>query len=236
MRSIWMKIFTLLFLFLALSLSESRGQHTGSIPSLSGGKSIVPFEGGSPNKMAQLGACKELKIASFSELKEVNNPAFVLLNNTYGTDAEKVYRKTSVYDNAVLLNTAAAAASIGADLSSAVILKPYYSEKSSSNTSSKRLPFGYYFKGFKGIPKPPPGSRASKGDRYRDQGSVEVKTDEKGDTHFDVDLYNPESDYYAEHLEEILFNEAYKRPTHPGDVIKKLFEDRKLKTGVTCKN
>lgn len=234
-----MKLFSLLFLILVFGVlypSNPRGQHTGSISGLRTGQNVTPFDGGSPNKLAQLEACKELKIVSFSELKQVNNPAFVLLNNSYGKDAEKVYRKTSIYDNAVLLNTAAAASSIGADLSSAVILKPYYSEKSSLNTSFQRLPFGYYFAGFTGIPIPPPGGRASKGDRYRDQGSVEVKTDENGDTHFDVDLYNPESDYYAEHLEELLFNEAYIRPTHPGDVIKKLFEDRKLKTGVTCKN
>lgn len=226
-----MKSFAIGFLVLGfLYPSESRAQYSGII---SGLKS---FDGGSPNKFAQLGDCRELKLVPFSELKRVNNAAFILLKNTYGNDAEKVYSKTPVYDNAVLLNTAAAAASIGADFSSAVILKPYYSEKSSANTGFRRLPFGYYFARFTGIPKPPPGGPTSPGDRYRDRGSVEVKTDENGDTHFDVDLYNPESDHYTEHLAEVLFNEMYGRPTHPGDVAKMLYEDRKLKTGVSCKN
>jgi hypothetical protein len=157
------------------------------------------------------------------------------MKNTYGDDAERVYIETPVYTNAVLLNTAAAAASIGADFSSAVILKPYSSEKSSVNTGFEVLPFGYYFKGFTGIPNSPSG-RNSMPVRFRDVGAVEVKTDENGDTHFDVDLYNPESDYYVEHLAEVLFNEAHRRPTHPGDVIKQLYKDRKLRTGVSCRN
>ena len=230
-----MRSFVLVLLFLTLGVvysSESSAQQTAKIPGLNG----TSFDGGSPNKMAQLAECKELRLVPFSELKQVNNAAFVLLKNTHGNDVEKAYNKASIYDNAVLLNTAAAASSIWADFSKAVILKPYYSDKRSVNTNFERLPFGYYFKGFTGIPKPPPGGRKAEGDRYRDQGSVEVKTDENGDTHFDVDLYNPNSDYYAEHWEEVLFNEAFRRPTHPGDVIKKLFEDRKLKTGVSCKN
>jgi hypothetical protein len=186
--------------------------------------------------MTQLADCKELKLVPFSELREVNKAAFALLKNTHNNNAEKIYNKTDIYHNAVLLNTAAAAGSIGADFSSAVILKPYYSEKRSVNTSFERLPFGYYFKGFTGIPVPPASGRGSMADRYRDQGSVEVKTDENGDTHFDVDLYSPTSDYYAEHLQEVLFNEAYQRPTHPGDVIRQVYKDRKLKTGVSCKN
>ena len=231
-----MKLLALVFLFLGvLYPSGSRAQYSGNVPGLKSGSRIPAFDGGSPNTMAQLADCKELRLAPFSELKEANNAAFVLLRNTYGNNAEKVYNKTSTYHNAVLLNTAAAASSIGADFSSAIILKPYYSEKRSINTSFERLPFGYYFKGFKGIPIPPTG-KYSQPDRYRDVGSVEVTTDEKGDTHFDVDLYNPKSDYYAEHLEEVLFNEAYKRPTHPGDVIKKVYQDRKVRTGVTCKN
>jgi len=229
-----MKLLTFLFLFLLLGVlcpTASRAQSLGKSQSLK-----TPFDGGSPNKMAQLDDCKELKIVPFSELKQVNSAAFVLLKNTHGNNAEKAYNKASIYENAVFLNTAAAASSVGADFSSAVILKPYFSEKSSVNTGFQQLPFGYYFKGFTGIPTPPPSGRNSLPDRYRDQGSVEVKTDENGDTHFDVDLYNPKSDYYAEHWEEVLFNEAYRRPTHPGDVIRQLYKDRKLKTGVSCKN
>jgi hypothetical protein len=168
-------------------------------------------------------------------LRQTNNAAFTLLKNTYGEDAEWVYDNASIYYIAVFLNTAASAASIGADLSRAVILKPYYSDKRSVNTTFQRLPFGYYFKGFTGIPTPPAG-RNMRSDRYRDRGSVEVQTDENGDTHFDVDLYSPKSDYYVEHWEEVLFNEAYKRPTHPGDVIIQVYEDRKLRTGARCKN
>ena len=234
-----MKLLTLLFLFLffgALCPSESRAQYREFIKEARTRWKDPPFNGGSPNRVAQLDHCKELKLVPFSELSRVNKAALVLLKNTHGAEAESVYRKASVYQNAVLLNTAAAAASVGADFSSAVILKPYYSEKSSVNTSFQQLPFGYYFKGFTGIPKPPPSGRNSMPDRYRDIGSVEVKTDENGDTHFDVDLYNPQSDYYAEHLEEVFFNEAHKRPTHPGDVIKQLYKDRKLKTGVACSN
>jgi len=229
-----MKLLTFLFLFLSLGVlcpTGSRAQSLGKSQSLK-----TPFDGGSPNKMAQLNDCKELKLVPFSELQQVNPPAFALLKNTYGKEAERKYSKAAVYDNAVLLNTAAAAASIGADFSSAVILKPYFSEKSSVNTGFQQLPFGYYFKGFTGIPKPAAGGPNSISDRYRDQGSVEVKTDENGDTHFDVDLYNPKSDYYAEHWEEVLFNEAYRRPTHPGDVVRQLYKDRKLKTGVSCNN
>jgi len=231
-----MKSVTLGFLFLALLYpSGSSAQYSGNIPGLKTGTKLPAFDGGKPNKMAQLADCKELRLVPFSELKDVNAAAFALLKNTYGNKAEKAYNKTSIYQTAVLLNTAAAAASIGADFSSAVILKPYYSQKRSVNTSFERLPFGYYLKGFTGIPIPPAG-KYSLPDRYRDVGSVEVTTDENGDTHFDVDLYNPKSDYYAEHLEEVLFNEAYKRPTHPGDVIKKVYQDRKVRTGVSCKN
>jgi len=194
-----------------------------------------PFEGGEPNKIAQLDTCKELVVVPFSDLKQINNAALTLLTNTYGEKAETVYNKESVYSNAVLLNTAAAAASIGANLSKAVILKLYLSAEGSANSSFQKLPFGLYIKGFTGIPTPPPG-RNSTSDRYRDLGSVEVQTDENGDTHFDVDLYNPKSDYYVEHWEEVLFNEKYGRPTHPGDVVKQVYEDRKLRTGVNCKN
>src|SRR5687768_15911266 len=234
-----MKSLTLLFMFLLLGAfcaPESRAQDREFIKEAQTRWKKRPYDGGSPNQVAQLDHCKELKLVPFSELGKVNKAAFALLKNTHGNEAEKAYNKASIYDNAVLLNTAAAAASVGADFSGAVILKPYYSEKSSVNTGFQQLPFGYYFKGFTGIPKQPPSGRNSMPDRYRDMGSVEVKTDENGDTHFDVDLYNPQSDYRAEHWEEVLFNEAHQRPTHPGDVIKQLYKDRKLKTGVSCKN
>jgi len=222
-----MKLLTLLFPFLALvALSRAQVALPGSIPT---------FDGGSPNQIAQLGNCKELELVPFAALRQTNNAAFTLLKNTYGEDAEWVYDNASIYYIAVFLNTAAAAASVGANFSRAVILKPYYSDKRSVNTTFQRLPFGYYFKGFSGIPTPPAG-RNMRSDRYRDQGSVEVQTDENGDTHFDVDLYSPKSDYYVEHWEEVLFNEAYNRPTHPGDVIIQVYEDRKLRTGVRCKN
>ena len=222
------KELTALLLLFATSVSNSPGQ----LPEFD----KPAYEGGSPNKVAQLGKCKELAVVPFAELRRTNPSAFRLLVNTYDEDAEWVYDNASIYYIAVFLNTAAAAASIGANFSSAVILKPYYSEKRSVNTSFQRLPFGYYIKGFTGIPKPAPSGRNSTPDRYRDQGSVEVKTDEYGDTHFDVDLYNPKSDYYREHLEEVIFNEKHQRPTHPGDVIEQVYKDRKLRTGVRCKN
>jgi len=221
-----MKLLTLLFVLVS-ALSVTHAQIARPSP--------TPYDGGSPNRIAQLGDCKELELVPYSELRKINNAAFMLLMNTYGDDAEWVYDNASIYYIAVFLNTASAAASIGTNFSRAVILKPYYSEKRSVNTSFQRLPFGYYFKGFTGIPTPPPG-RNIKSDRYRDQGSVEVQTDENGDTHFDVDLYNPKSDYYLEHWEEVLFNEVNQRPTHPGDVIRQVYEDRRLRTGVRCKN
>jgi hypothetical protein len=231
-------ILLLLITVVGVGLSGVRAQppaaeNTAQVPAKD--PAVAPFDGGSPNKIAQLGVCKELEVVPFSELKEINKTAFTLMENTHGKKAERAYQKASVYDNAVLLNTAAAAADLGADLSSASILKPYYSDKSGVNTGFERLPFGYYFKGFSGIRIPPVGKK-SKSDRYGIRGSVEVSTDENGDTHFDVDLYNPKSIFYAEHLEEVLFNEAYRRPTHPGDVAKLLFDDRKLKTGVSCKS
>ncbi len=235
-----MKVFSVLLLFLAfigLGLAEARAQ-AGDGKVAQGQTQLTeagPFDGGKPNLIAQLGVCKELEVVPFAELQQTNNPAFTLLKNTHGKNAEREYNKASVYDNAVLLNTSAAVAGFGADLSTAVILKPYYSDKSGPNTGFKPLPFGYYFKGFTGIAVPPAG-RKSRSDRYGERGAIEVQTDENGDTHFDVDLYNPKSLFYAEHFEEVLFNEAYQRPTHPGDVAKLLFEDRKLNTGVTCKN
>ena len=223
-----MKLLALLFLFLIFGwvyVCESHAQVLGT----------TPFDGGSPNQVAQLGDCKQLELVPFAELRRTNPSAFRLLQNTYGEDAEWIYNNASAYYIAVFLNTAAAAASIGANFSNAVILKPYFSEKRSVNTTFQRLPFGYYFKGFTGIPTPPSG-RNMRSDRYRDQGSVEVQTDENGDTHFDVDLYSPKSDYYVEHWEEVLFNEAHQRPTHPGDVIIQVLKDRRLTTGVRCKN
>jgi len=230
-------ILLLFFMFILTFMSESVAQQSEADKSAQGQTKqpeAGPFDGGKPNLIAQLGVCKELEVVPFEQLKEINNAALTLLKNTHGKNAEREYKKASIYDNAVLLNTAAATAGLGVDLSSALILKPYFSDKSSVNTGFQRLPFGYYFTGFTGIPIPPSGRR-SKSHRYGIRGSVEVNTDENGDTHFDVDLYNPKSIFYAEHLEEVLFNETYRRPTHPGDVAKLLFEDRKLNTGVSCK-
>jgi len=127
----------------------------------------------------------------------------------------------STYDKAVFLNTAAAAASVGVNLSNAKFTDFY------TSTKPGNLPYGIYVTGISGVTS----------GRHKDIGSVEIDSDKKG-KHIDVDLYRGTSNFlsplFGKHQNELDFNATYNRPTHPGDVTRQLAA-RGANSGVTCK-
>jgi hypothetical protein len=187
------------------------------------------YLGGNVNKIAQLAPCLELVVATFDELEKINPAALTLIKNTFGDNARSMYETglddTSTYLKAVFLNTAAAAASVGVDLSKAKFVEFYWSDKVGPNTNNKSLPFGFYVEGISGVTS----------GRHKGIGSVEIDTDKIG-IHIDVDLYKggfPGA--LGKHGDEVAFNDRHKRPTHPGDVALQLAA-RGINSGVDCKN
>jgi RHS repeat-associated protein len=180
------------------------------------------FPGGSPNPKAQLGPCHDLVVPDFDALAKTNPSAATLLQNTYGKDAKSAYEKLSIYEKAVLLNTAAAANSVGTNLSNAKLDGFYLSDKPGN------LPYGIYVTGARGKTE----------GRHKDIASVELDT-KKGRTQIDVDLFRGTKNLFsplaAKHREEGNFNSRHNRPTHPGDVTAQLAA-RGVNSGVNCKN
>ena len=178
------------------------------------------YPGGTPNPIAQLGPCLELVVPSFEELASVNAAAFTLLTNTNFWYAGNAYNNLSTYEKAVLLNTAAAAASVGVNLSQATFDGFLRSDKPGD------LPYGFYVSGISGVTS----------GRHRGNGSVEIEK-QAGQTHIDVDLYNPLGGpvLFFKHQGEIRFNDEHNRPTHPGDVVRQLQKGNTVNTGVSCK-
>jgi hypothetical protein len=180
------------------------------------------YPGGSPNPIAQLAPCLELIVPGFGE---INQPAATLLKNTYGSGAEAAYGRMSTYEKAVFLNTAAAAESVGVNLSGA----RFDSFLSSTKSATGNLPYGLYVTGASGVLR----------DRHMDNASVEIFT-ENGLSKIDVDLFRGTSNILSplrgKHDEELAFNEKWQRPTHPGDVAYQLGKRNKpVNSGVSCK-
>ena len=128
----------------------------------------------------------------------------------------------STYQKAVFVNTAVAAAGVGANFSSAKFLDFYRADYGYEN--------GIYVDGLKGITR----------GRHEHIGSVEFEREKKGKhkgkVHIDVDLYHPYSSLWNifKHIGEINFNNRHRRGTHPGDVVIQLAE-RGVNTGVNCR-
>jgi hypothetical protein len=178
-----------------------------------GAQNPATYPGGTPNSIAQLGPCSELVVPAFGA---INQAASTLLKNTYGNGAEAAYGRMSTYEKAVFLNTAAAAASVGVNLSTAKFDHFYRSDKPGN------LPYGIYVKGASGKLE----------GRHAEIGSVELDT-HKGVTQMDVDLFKGGL-FNENHQNEIAFNKKYNRPTHPGDVTRQLTA-RGVNSGVSCK-
>ena len=125
------------------------------------------------------------------------------------------------------MNTAVAAAYVGADFSSSKFKGFYRADFNYEN--------GIYVEGL--------GSKGTTRGRQRIGGgplrfigfgepgaSVEFE-----DGHIDVDLYHNRSlKGLVEHGKEVNFNKRHKRGTHPGDVVKRLKDVAGINTGVSC--
>ncbi|MGH9944049.1 MAG: hypothetical protein ACRD9R_17025 [Pyrinomonadaceae bacterium] len=122
----------------------------------------------------------------------------------------------STYEQAVFLNTAAGAASVGVNFSNAKFDHFYRSDKPGN------LPYGIYVTGASGKLE----------GRHRDIGSVELDT-KKGVTQIDIDLFKGGL-FNGKHQDEVAFNKRHNRPTHPGDVTRQLIA-RGVNSGVSCK-
>jgi RHS repeat-associated protein len=184
-----------------------------------------PYNGGSPNTKAQIGPCAQLVVPGF---EAINKAAATLLQNTFGEYAKSVYEGWPTYFKAVFLNTAAAAADVGVNLSGAKVESFLFSDKFAGLTpGSTALPYGFYVTGISGVTS----------GRHGGEGGVEIEKDAEG-THIDVDLYNPKGGpvLFFKHQGELRFNDKYGRPTHPGDVARQLQKGHNLNTGVSCKN
>lgn len=179
-----------------------------------------------------LGPCN-LITPSFDELE--GHPALHLLSGPFDDDPRAFYDSLDTYTQAVLLNTAAAMADAGLDLSKATFVGFYRSDKPGN------LPFGLIVNGFSNAdldkaglgksvtfygPIPVPTGRRSP-DRIKD-ASIEVS---HGNT-FDIDLYNAKSNK-GNHIKELKYNERTNHPTWPHDVVR-LLNGRGVYSGVRC--
>ena len=179
------------------------------------------YPGGDYNKVAQLAPCLKLIVPGFGELQDAPKD---LLEKTYGESAAEKYNEFTDYQKAVFVNTAVAAAGVGANFSSAKFLDFYRADYGYEN--------GIYVDGLKGKTR----------GRHKIGGSVEFDRAKKGKyrgkIHIDVDLYHPKPPFFSkgfyEHAGEWWFNKKHKRGTHPGDVVIQL-EKGGVKTGVSCK-
>lgn len=123
----------------------------------------------------------------------------------------------------MFLNTAAAAASVGVNLSGAKFDGFLFSDK--TGVSGGPLPYGFFVIGISGVTS----------GRHGGHGSVEIEGGAEG-LHIDVDLYKggfPGA--LGKHGGEVRFNDRHNRPTHPGDVTRQLTR-RGVSSGVNCKD
>jgi YD repeat-containing protein len=107
--------------------------------------SLGGFDGGSPNTIAQLRECLFLSVPLY---KNLHSAASTLLTSTFGDGAQAKYNSWSIYERAVFVNTAVAAAGYGAEFNQAKFERFYVGTgKGGPNTMGKILPFGFWFKG-----------------------------------------------------------------------------------------
>jgi hypothetical protein len=187
----------------------------------------------------QLGPCT-LTTPTFDDLLAMDHPALNLLSGPFDDDPRAFYDSLDTYTQAVLLNTTAAMADAGLDMSKAEFVGFYMSDKPG------HLPYGLIVNGFseadldkaeigssiimmgKGPFKvPAPTGRRSPG--RITIGSLEVSHD----NHFDVDLYNLKSNQ-KKHWGEYDYNKDTNHPTWPHDVARQLAA-RGVYSGVECK-
>jgi hypothetical protein len=173
-----------------------------------------------------LGPCN-LTTPSFGDL--VGHPALGLLSGPFDDDPEAFYNSLGTYNQAVLLNTAAALSDAGVNLANANFIGFYRGGK------PEAAAFGIEVTG------------VGKGDLgtigpsrifgYRSPGavkigSVEATFEKNGVVGFDVDLYNPKSNF-RKHVGEVNYNSSHNTTTHPGDVARQLAA-RGVNSGVRC--
>ena len=183
------------------------------------------------NPVAQptLGPCN-LTTPSFDEL--VDHPALGLLSGPFDDDPEAFYNSLSTYNQAVLLNTAAALADAGVNLSNANFIGFYRGDKPGAAA------FGIEVTGVTtrdldraglGRSLVPGIGRRSPG--KINEGSLEA-TVHGSIVAFDIDLYNVKSSPMR-HKREVDYNKSHKTTTHPGDVARQL-AGRGVSSGVRC--
>jgi hypothetical protein len=165
---------------------------------------------------------------TFNELSSVNPAAFNLLNRKFGAAAATKYGNLQLYFQAVLLNTVAAVADAGVNLSEARFEGFYFG----SNKSAP--PFGVELSG---ITKNGLGNLENTAFGYRSpssvkEGSVEATFERGGNVAFDVDLRNPNGNLLG-HGGEVVGNKLGQQTTDPRDALKAL-NDRGVQTGVRC--
>jgi len=183
---------------------------------------LVPQNPATP----MLGPCN-LATPDFDDL--VGHPALGLLSGPFDDDPRAFYNSLSTYNQAVLLNTATALADAGVNLGNANFIGFYRSDK--PGNAAFGIEVTGVGKGDLGTIGP------SRIFGYRSPGAVKIgsveATFEKGGVvAFDVDLYNPKSNF-RKHQGEVGYNSRNNTPTHPGDVARQLAA-RGVNSGVRC--
>jgi hypothetical protein len=188
----------------------------------------IPGGGLIQNPVAQptLGPCN-LTTPSFEDL--VGHPALGLLSGPFDDDPEAFYNSLGTYNQAVLLNTTAALADAGVNLANANFIGFYNGGK--PGAAAFGIEVTGVGKGDLGTIGP------SRIFGYRSPGavkvgSVEATFEKNGVVGFDVDLYNPKSNF-RKHMGEVDYNSSHNTTTHPGDVARQLGA-RGVNSGVRC--
>lgn len=160
----------------------------------------------------------------------MGHPALGLLSGPFDDDPEALYNSLGTYNQAVLLNTSAALADAGVNMSSANFIGFYRSNKPGN------VAYGIEVTGVttSDLDKAGLGDSLLYGRRSPGrikEGSLEA-TVHGPVVSFDADLYNPKSNK-RKHLGEVNYNNSHGTTTHPGDVARQL-AGRGVNSGVRC--
>lgn len=189
------------------------------------------------------GAC-HLDTVSFDKLGEVNPAALKVLENTFKDKAQAEYEKWDVYERAVFLNTVGALGdafkSVNLSIDQ-VFANAKFRHFYKGDGSEK--PFGVVIEGItaKQLDEAKLGESRILGiikigrrspERIK-EASLEATREGDNLFAFDVDLWNPKSEF-SKHKEEVNWNHKHHTTTHPADVARAL-QRRGVETGVICK-
>jgi len=162
----------------------------------------------------------------------VGHPALGLLSGPFDDDPEAFYNSLGTYNKAVLLNTAAALADAGVNMSNANFIGFYRGgkpEAAAFGIEVTGVTTGDLDRAGLGRSLVPGIGRRSPG-RIK-EGSLEA-TVHGNIVAFDIDLYNVKSNL-RKHKGEVDYNNSHKTTTHPGDVARQL-AGRGVNSGVRC--